>query len=123
MNKMDVGLFIGHQSLKMVDALKKIDKNALGVLFVVDDESKLVGALSDGDIRRWLIKTGDLNAPIANAMNRKPKYLTCDELKLSQNIMSENYISVVPVVDTEMHVVDVLDNKNLPDEAEEKGGP
>lgn len=120
LNKVDIDIFMGHYSLKMVDALKKIDKNALGVLFIIDDESKLIGALSDGDIRRWLIKTGDLNASVFDGMNKKPKYLTNDDFQTAQRIMSENCISVIPVVDPEMHIVGVLDNKDLPDEMEEK---
>lgn len=120
MNKIDIDIFIGHQSLNMVDALKKIDKNALGVLFIVDDECKLIGALSDGDIRRWLIKTGELNAAVENAMNKKPKYLLDKDENKAQQIMSENYISVIPVVDSEMHILEVLDNKDLPHETDEK---
>ena len=47
-----------------------IDKNAKGILFVVDEVCVLKGCLTDGDIRRWLIKTGDLNAHISDAMNK-----------------------------------------------------
>lgn len=120
MNKNEIDIFIGNHSLKMVDALKKIDKNALGILFVVDDENRLIGALSDGDVRRWLIKTGDLSAALSAAMNQKPKYVTRDNLQVAQKIMSELYISVVPVVDSEMHIVDIVDNKALPEQVEEK---
>ena len=42
---------IGHDSLTITEALKKIDENSLGILFIVDSECKLIGALSDGDIR------------------------------------------------------------------------
>ena len=66
---------IGYESLTITEALKKIDENALGILFIVNSESKLVGALSDGDIRRWLIKTGDLKASVTMAMNNSPKYV------------------------------------------------
>ncbi len=106
----DLTFFIENQSMKIVDALKKIDDNALGILFVIDDEKKLVGALSDGDVRRWLIKTGDLNACIFHAMNNSPKFiLSGDEEKKS---LIDDSISVIPIVDMEMHIVDVVDNKS-----------
>jgi len=36
--------------------LKKIDQNLKGLVFIVDEKNKLVGSISDGDIRRGLIK-------------------------------------------------------------------
>ena len=43
---------LSHDSITITEALKKIDENALGDLFIVDNENKLDGALSDVDIRR-----------------------------------------------------------------------
>ena len=48
----------------VVEAMQKIDSNARGILFVTDNKQKLTGVLTDGDIRRWLIRTGDLQAAI-----------------------------------------------------------
>lgn len=120
MLKSKVDSFIGRAELKIVDALKIIDANALGILFVVDNEDKLVGALSDGDIRRWLIKTGDLQADIRFAMNKNPKYIIEGNEKTSARILEKNYISVIPVVDDEMHIKDVIDNRELPDAVDTK---
>ena len=36
--------------------LKKIDKNLKGLIFVIDEKNKLLGSISDGDIRRGFIK-------------------------------------------------------------------
>lgn len=103
---------IGHDSISITEALKKIDENALGVLFIVDSGKKLIGALSDGDIRRWLIKTGDLKASAAQAMNKNPKYVLEKAEEDSTRLMEENCITAIPVVDEQMHVVKVVDNKN-----------
>lgn len=43
-------------------AMKQLDKIADKILFVVDKDFKLIGSLTDGDIRRWILKDGDLNA-------------------------------------------------------------
>lgn len=112
MRKEDLSVYIGIYSMKIVDALKKIDENSLGVLFIVDEKEKLIGAMSDGDIRRWLIKTGDLQADVVNIMNKSPKYLKKSEIETAHLVMAKNYITAIPVVDDEMHIIDVVANRN-----------
>lgn len=50
--------FCAGQEINIVEAMRRIDCNTRGILFILDEDQKLVGSLSDGDIRRWLIKTG-----------------------------------------------------------------
>ena len=45
-------------------ALKIIDKNAMGVCFVVNTSNKLRGILTDGDIRRALLNNADLDSNV-----------------------------------------------------------
>ncbi len=52
------------------DALAVIDHNAQGICFVVDGGGKLVGVITDGDIRRALIAGGTLQQPLADVMER-----------------------------------------------------
>ena len=61
--------------INIVEAMQHIDANGKGILFIVDSGNKLIGCLSDGDIRRWIIKTGDLNKSIGRIMNVSPKYV------------------------------------------------
>lgn len=105
--------FIGKETINMVEALKKIDKNARGVLFIVDENEKLVGALSDGDIRRWLIKTGDLNSQVHMVMNKKPKYLKMDKIEKAKARLKKFFITAIPIVDDEMRIVDIIDDKGM----------
>lgn len=60
---------------KIIDVLKKIDKNALGIVFVIDKRLKLLGSISDGDIRRILIKNKDPGYILSinsKGINKKP---------------------------------------------------
>ena len=57
------------QDATIHNALVKIDSNGLQVVFVVDDSFHLVGVLSDGDIRRALIKERSVEQLINNVMN------------------------------------------------------
>ncbi len=59
-------LVTNHQSL--AEVLKVIDANAQGIAFVVDGSKRLVGILTDGDIRRAFIKGANLDTPAHEAM-------------------------------------------------------
>ena len=67
--------FILQETFSIADAMSQIDINARGILFIADDENRLVGTLTDGDIRRWILNKGDLASPIYMDMNRFPKNL------------------------------------------------
>ena len=54
---------------------KPLDKTAEKVLLVVDDNQALIGTLTDGDIRRYILKGQDLSGTIENAYNRDPIFL------------------------------------------------
>ena len=54
-------LFLTEADATVVEAMQKIDTNAKGILFIVDNQGKIAGVVTEGDIRRWLIITGDLS--------------------------------------------------------------
>ncbi len=101
-------MFICHCKEIILDAMRMIDKNAYGFLYVVDDNDSLVGCLTDGNIRRWIINGGSLDAFVSCAMNPNPIYVTEDRRKDGMRIMREQQISTIAVVDVDGHIVDVL---------------
>src|SRR5659263_470270 len=62
-----------------------IDKNAMGVAFIVDEAHKLVGVATDGDIRRAIIKGKNVETPIKDVMNQKPVTIKEDSIDLYDN--------------------------------------
>ena len=56
MKKEQLTKFLGLNTLNVVEAMEKIDANAHGILFIVNEKGKLQGTVTDGDIRRWIIK-------------------------------------------------------------------
>lgn len=96
------------KEISVVDAMRIIDKGAKGILFVTDADNKLIGCVTDGDIRRWLIKTADFSAKIAKFMCITPRYLKKTEAKNARHFMLENGITAVPVVDDTMSVLDII---------------
>ena len=100
--------FIGSASLSIVDAMSLIDKNAKGILFIVDDENKLIGSLTDGDIRRWILKAGELTSSVVRAMNKNPQWIPEKNVESVFSFMREKSITAVPIVDEAKHVIDIV---------------
>lgn len=100
--------FLTYQDATVVDALQKIDKNAQGILFVVDKDDRLIGSITDGDIRRWLIKTGDLQAEISSLMNKTPKFLYSYNMRDYREFLKRYSIRTAPVLSATNEVVDIV---------------
>ncbi len=93
------------------DALKKLDKTAEKTLLVVDDDKHLLGTITDGDIRRFIIKTGKLEGNIKDIFNSNPIKIHIKERyerEKIKKIFLLNKIEVIPVVDDEGQVVEYL---------------
>jgi len=80
-------------------ALKQLDENARKILFVIDGEGKLIGTITDGDIRRWILKHGSLNDAVEKIMNDNPYVLNVRDKYKAKRIMKEKTIQAVPIVD------------------------
>lgn len=92
----------------VVEAMQKIDSNGRGILFIVDELHKLLGVATDGDIRRWIIKTGKLNAKIETVMNPKPKYIFRKNINEAKKYMDENSITAIPVITSKGVISDII---------------
>lgn len=92
-------------SISIVDAMGKIDANAKGIIFVTDKDNKLIGSLTDGDIRRWILNSGELLAAVTKAMNRTPISLKTKNKAL--DLMVEKNITAIPIVDDNGCIVDI----------------
>lgn len=108
MNKERLGDFIGDESMTIVDAMAKIDMNAKGILFIADPAGKLSGCITDGDIRRWIIKAGRLDAAVAEIMTRSPKYLFTEETAKAETVMRQESITALPVIDRNRCILDIV---------------
>jgi dTDP-glucose pyrophosphorylase len=99
------------------EALSKIDLSGSQMALVVDDDGRLLGTLSDGDVRRALLGGGDMSTPAGEAMHLHPTTILethgRDEgLKLMRRLA----LHQLPVVDAEGRAVglEVLDDFFLP---------
>lgn len=89
--------------------MRQLEDTAQKILFVVSDGGFLVGTLTDGDIRRWILAGGDLHDSIENVCNKEPYRVEQGyDLSHVRKLMLENTIGCVPVVSDTNRVVDLL---------------
>lgn len=108
MDEIKLQEMIGDENITVVEAMAKIDENAKGILFIVDLKEHLIGCATDGDIRRWLIKSNELNVPIVKAMKKTPKFLLSSEVVYAEQIMRRYDVNALPVVDVNNKIVDII---------------
>lgn len=90
--------------------LSKLDKLAAdAILFLVDDNQSLIGSLTDGDVRRGLIKGLELKDSINKFVVGSPKYLKKCQFNLAQiqDWRSKNY-KVIPVLNKQNQIIDII---------------
>lgn len=101
----DLQKFIGTESLTVLEAMKRIDENAYGILFIVDNQERLLGCLTDGDVRRYLLSGGKLDDKVADATNYNSRFAHSIE-EATRLFHKKNYIAI-PVVNDNRCILSV----------------
>ena len=96
------------------DVFILIDKNSYGTCFVVNNSNKLIGVITDGDLRRALLKGQDLSTRIDKVIKKKYVYATSDQdsKKILKSLSDE--IRIIPIVDREGCVIDFASLNHIP---------
>jgi len=91
-------------------AMKALNRTAENCLLVVDDRRRLIGTLTDGDIRRYILEGHDLNGTIAKAYNPEPVYVYCKDFNLEyiKRLLTKNKIDLIPIVNESREIVDYI---------------
>ena len=107
--------FLINEQASLREALKLIEKNTYGTVFVVDQKGIVIGGLSDGDVRRHLLKSCSLNDKVTTCMNRSFKHV---ENTTHPEVVAKllHSLRVIPVLDadgTAVNFLTRLSSKNL----------
>ena len=97
-------------STSIREAMQSLDKNAEKCLLVVDNHLKLLGTLTDGDIRRSILMGENLSEDISNSYNKHPLIVTQDmyDEGMLRDIFTNKKINLIPIVDKENRLVDYV---------------
>jgi dTDP-glucose pyrophosphorylase len=93
-------------SASLQEAIRNLDRTSLQIVLVVNPDETLVGTITDGDIRRGLLRGLGLSSPVEMVVQRNP-LVAPPELgrEAVANLMQANKVSQMPVVDHDQHVV------------------
>ena len=102
------------------EAFRQIDLNTLGIVFAVDESQRVIGSVTDGDIRRELLKRNDLTVPISTFMNRE--FVSAAAGSSREHILKllDHRVRIVPLLNETGRLVGLCTRNefNLQDEAE-----
>lgn len=68
------------------DVIENLDKSGLQIILVIDQDNKLLGTVTDGDIRRGILKGISLESAVSHIMNAHPN--VADENESNENILA-----------------------------------
>jgi dTDP-glucose pyrophosphorylase len=99
-----------HKNQTVLTVLKRLDELASNaILFVVNNDQILLGSISDGDIRRGLIKGLNLENELLDFVQENPKYFTSKDYNFNEmvNWREHNY-RIIPVINSNKQIVDII---------------
>ncbi len=109
MKYQDLAMLQIFQSESVKAAMKQMDVAGLKILFVVDKDRKLLGVVTDGNFRRWILKGKSLDASISKLFNKNPiKFSEDYDIEEIKQIMVKERLECVPIVDDNQRFVDAL---------------
>lgn len=97
-----------HLQDSIMQAIEAVNNGGIRLALVVDDEKRLVGVVTDGDIRRAFLAYNEFSGPVENIMNSNPVVVPLGTTSSEMlNIMREHSIMHIPVVDDGRHIISV----------------
>jgi dTDP-glucose pyrophosphorylase/predicted transcriptional regulator len=98
---------------KIKIAVKKLDKLDNKFCLVLGNDNKLLGTITDGDIRRGLLKNYTMNDEVRKIYNKKPvvvkKVLS---IKQIDSVLKKKDITFIPLINENRKIIQIYDSKN-----------
>ena len=110
--------FIKHLILsgsKIEQALLQLDNLSQdAILFVVNENQQLIGALTDGDVRRGLIRGISIDQPIDLIIQSDPQFIKKGEININKIIsLREGNFRIVPIIDNSNKVIKIINFRQI----------
>ena len=107
---------------RLIDVITKLQETSEKCLIVVNKNKKLLGTITDGDIRRAILKNAKLNDQIKKYYKKKCYFIKSQTVKNvdSRNIFSNSLMDVIPVINKKKIVIDYISRKQKKNILEKK---
>lgn len=110
----DIDKYIVQPQHSIKDAMKIINENKSGTVLVVDSDIRLLGSVTDGDIRRGFLMGENVDSSVEKVMFTNPTFVqgifSLEEVK---RLMQDKQIKLIPVTNDHHRVVSVLTNPQV----------
>lgn len=115
-------------AISIIDAIEKIDANRLGVVILVDENRRMLGVVTDGDIRRAILAGLDMNQSVSVLLERRAMDLYPEPVSGRTEMTDAAYLELMtrykirhlPIVDDNNRLVDLILLDNLTTTLSEK---
>lgn len=106
---MDIKKNLIQEDSKIIEAMKIIDINSAKIAFVINKKNKLLGTVTDGDIRRSFLKGFNKNSSISEIMNKKYHYVN-EKQSIDEAIceMKKKSIKCIPILNDNLEIKDFV---------------
>jgi D-glycero-alpha-D-manno-heptose-7-phosphate kinase len=111
---MNLSKFLIGEDATLMEAIAMIEENHHGIIMAKDSSGAVFGLATDGDIRRTLISGVGLSESILSAINRDFFWATYETPREVLLKSLDHKIRVIPILDENMKLVDVISRDNLP---------
>ena len=97
-------------NISLIEALETLRSSGNKCLIIVDDKKRLLGTLTDGDLRSIIISGHKLNKSIKNYYNKNPQFVYQNEYNLKElkNEFLKGKYDLIPIVSKEKKVIDII---------------
>lgn len=97
------------QDMSIKEAIKPMNDSALQVLIVVDEKERILGLITDGDLRRAILNNISFNEPVKNIMNTNPITLSPPFSKENAiKLMTERHLKQIPIINNQKQVTGLI---------------
>lgn len=93
----------------ILEAMNQLNITAKRILFVVDENERFIGTVTDGDIRRYILRTGSLDGRVEDACNKNPLFGThgYNKAKLIEKARQLN-IFYIPILSDDKRIAEII---------------
>jgi dTDP-glucose pyrophosphorylase len=103
------------KSATVKQALSKLNELASdAILFIVDEENKLIGSLTDGDVRRGLLKGLKIENNVIEFIQKNPKSIYKNKFNIDEILeYKKNNYKIIPVLNNQNEIINVVNFRLL----------
>ena len=96
--------------MSVLEAFKALDDTAEKCLLITDKNKKLLGTITDGDLRRTILNGKKFSEPIKNCCNRDPIVIDYKSYKeeLAIKLLTERNLTLIPIINEKKQVLDYV---------------